>query len=108
MLRRPRVASSSPEKYLPLVSSPSLIVRYGHASVCVSAQARGEAMQDTEVRITRNCGDCGKPLHLVQDSSGSAWYHATAAADYACHKAGGAGDGACSCPPDYMHQADCE
>jgi len=51
-------------------------------------------MQDTEVRITRNCGDCGQPLHLVQDNTGSAWYHATAAADYACHKAGGAGDGA--------------
>jgi len=47
-----------------------------------------------QVKVTKTCRHCGQPLHLVQDNTGSAWYHANAAADYACHKSGGAGDGA--------------
>lgn len=47
---------------------------------------------DTQVKVTRTCPACRKPLHLVQDNTGSAWYHATSLYDYRCYKIGG-GDG---------------
>jgi hypothetical protein len=47
-----------------------------------------------QVVVTKNCPACRLPLHLVQDNTGSVWYHANAISDYNCRKVyGGEGDG---------------
>jgi hypothetical protein len=37
-----------------------------------------------EVKITKTCRLCGRPMHLYQGSDGSVWYHDTVAAEQAC------------------------
>jgi hypothetical protein len=37
-----------------------------------------------DVKITKNCRLCGKPMHLYQGSDGSVWYHDTVAAEHQC------------------------
>jgi hypothetical protein len=37
-----------------------------------------------QVKVTKNCAGCGKPMHLWQDSSGSGWAHDRLTDEYAC------------------------
>jgi hypothetical protein len=37
-----------------------------------------------EVQVSKNCRLCGTPMHLLQTSDGSVWYHDTVAAEHAC------------------------
>jgi hypothetical protein len=47
-----------------------------------------------QVVVTKNCPACRLPLHLVQDNTGSAWYHRNALEDWNCtHVCKGEGDG---------------
>jgi hypothetical protein len=39
---------------------------------------------DIEVKVTKNCGGCGKPMHQWFDSSGSGWMHDRPADELAC------------------------
>jgi len=51
----------------------------------VQEQQREDKMTaDTKVKVTKNCGQCGRPMHLWQDSSGSGWMHDSLADEYRC------------------------
>jgi len=41
-------------------------------------------MAAIDFKVTKNCGQCGRPMHLWQDSSGSGWMHDSLADEYRC------------------------
>ena len=42
------------------------------------------ATTQDQVKVTRNCRECGQPTHLVQDSTGSMWMHDKLADEMRC------------------------